>query len=83
MASDSDIVKGLNEYLRARGITCGQNFADIGGVAKGIASGLSGETSSSLEPKIRRLAASPSNRFKVKGNGISASEPLDPDCGTD
>jgi hypothetical protein len=83
MASDSDIVKGLNEYLRGRGITCGQNFADIGGVAKSVAGTLPGETSTSLEPKIRRLAAIPSNRFKTKGNGISASDPLDPDCGTD
>jgi hypothetical protein len=83
MATDSDIVKGLDDYLKARGYTCGRNFADVGDVAKSIAGTLPGESSTTLEPKIRRLAGVPSYGFKTKGNGISASDRSDPSCGTD
>ncbi|HEV8068802.1 MAG TPA: hypothetical protein VGP76_13780 [Planctomycetaceae bacterium] len=83
MATDSDIVRGVTEWLQARGDTCGRNFADISGVAKSVASTLPGETPASLEPKIRKLAADPRYGFKVKGNGISAPDRTDPDCGTD
>ncbi len=82
MAADSDIIKGLNDFLKAKGYTCGRSFADITGVAKSIVGTLPNESSATLEPKIRRLAAVPSYGFKVKGNGISASDRADPDCGT-
>jgi hypothetical protein len=81
MANDSDIVRELDDYLKARGYTCGRSYADVGDVAKSVAGTLSGETASTLEPKIRRLAAVPSYGFKTKGNGISASDRADPDCG--
>jgi hypothetical protein len=82
MASDSEIVKGLDDYLKANGYTCGRSYADIGGVARTIAGQLPNESSASVEPKIRRLAAIPTYGFKVKGTGISAPDRSDPDCGT-
>jgi predicted nucleic acid-binding Zn ribbon protein len=79
MATDPEIVNGLNDYLRANGFICGRKFASINGVANAIAGRLPNETPQSLEPKIRRVVSDPAYRFKSTGqNDVSASEPA---CG--
>lgn len=83
MATEKEIAKEMNDYLRVRGYTCGRNYADMGGVVNGIVGRLSGETGQTLLPKIRSIAADPAYRFKRKDDSVSASDDTDPSCGTD
>lgn len=83
MATDQEIANEMNDYLRARGYTCGRNYADLGGLANGIAASLPGESPQSLIPKMRAIAANPAYEFKRKDDTVSASDKSDPRCGTD
>jgi hypothetical protein len=82
VATEPEIVNSLNDWLRAKGFTCGRNFASIGDVAKSIGASTPGETPQSIEPKIRKIVASPAYGFKTRGSSdVSASDPKDPKCG--
>lgn len=86
MATEPEIVNSLNDWLRAKGYTCGRNFASIGDVARSIGASTPGETPQSIEPKIRKILGTPAYGFKSSrsggGNDISASDPKDPKCGS-
>jgi len=78
MAADYEIVNGMNDWLKARGYQCGRAYAPVDAVIQGLAS-LPGETTKTLEPKVRRLIADPQYRFKTRGKDeVSAS---DDECG--
>lgn len=78
MASDTEIARATEDYLKAYGYTCGRNYADVGDVIDAVAPRVHGETPQTMEPKLRRIIATPIYGFKLRGNGVSAS---DPKCG--
>jgi len=82
MATEPEVVKGMNEYLRANGYTCGRNYVDVGDLAKALVPRTPGETQATLEPKIRKAMSTPAYKFKTTGhNDVSASDP--PRCVND
>jgi hypothetical protein len=82
MATEAEVVKGMNEYMRANGYTCGRNYVDVGDLVKAMVPRTPGETQATLEPKIRKAIATPVYGFKTRGqNDVSASDP--PKCGSD
>lgn len=84
MATDQDIVKSLNDHLRANGYTCGRNYANVGGVVKSITAGLPNETEQTLGPKVRRLIKAAGYGFKTRNadSEVSAADSSDPKCGS-
>lgn len=81
MATETEIVKGLNDYLRASGNICGRNYADVGGAVRSIQGSLTGETEQSLRQKVDAIISKPVYGFKSRNDGkeVSASDPI---CGS-
>jgi len=77
MASDNLTAAKMTDWLRARGCTCGRNFANVGDLVKGIESDVKepNETRSDLEARVKRIIKTTGYGFKSRSESeVSASE---------